>query len=98
MLQDVTHSLQSKLAVLNGLRSYAPAWAVSLTIVIVALVIALIVHAAILATARRVLSGRPYLRTILEATKEPTRLGFVIAAIAIALPTAPIDSNTESVL
>ena len=98
MLEDVAHDLQSKLAVLNGLRSYAPAWVVSLIIVIVALLVALAMHAVILVVARRVLGGRPYLRTILEATKEPTRLAFMIAALAIALPTVPVDSDTETVL
>lgn len=98
MLQDLTHDLQSKLAVLNGLRSYAPAWAVSLIIVVVALTVALVVHGILLAVARRVLGGRPYLRTIIEATKEPTRLALLIAALAIALPTAPVDADTESVL
>jgi small-conductance mechanosensitive channel len=98
MLQDVTQNLQSKLANLNGLRSYAPAWVVSLIILIVALAAALAVHTVILAVTRRVLGGRPYLRTILEATKEPTRLAFLIAAIAIALPTAPVDSDTEVIL
>jgi small-conductance mechanosensitive channel len=98
MLEDVAHDLQSKLAVLNGLRSYAPTWAVSLIIVIVALVVALAVHAVILVVARRVLGGRPYLRTILEATKEPTRVAFLIAALAIALPTVPVDSDTEAAL
>jgi small-conductance mechanosensitive channel len=83
---------------LNGLRSYAPAWVVSLVIVIVALAVALAVHAVILVVLRRVLRSRPYLRTILEATKEPTRLAFVIAALAIALPTAPVDSDTENAL
>jgi small-conductance mechanosensitive channel len=98
MLQDVTHDLQSKLALLNGLRSYAPAWVVSLIIVVVALAAALAIHSVLLAIARRVLGGRPYLRTILEATREPTRLAFLIAGLAVALPTAPVDSDTESVL
>ena len=94
MLENVAHDLQSKLAALNGLRSYAPAWVVSLIIVIVALAVALTVHAAILAVARRAFRARPYLRTILEATKEPTRFAFLIAALGIALPTAPVDSET----
>jgi small-conductance mechanosensitive channel len=98
MLQDLTHDLQAKLAVLNGLRSYAPAWAVSLIIVIVALAVALVVHCVLIAVARRVLGARPYLRTIIEATKEPTRLALLIAGLAIALPTAPVDADTESLL
>ncbi len=99
MLQDVTHDLQSKLAALNGLRSYAPAWAVSLIIVVVALLVALILHATLLVLLRRLFRGRrPYLETIIEATKEPTRLAFLMAGLAIALPTAPVDPGTEAVL
>ncbi|HUC51842.1 MAG TPA: mechanosensitive ion channel family protein [Xanthobacteraceae bacterium] len=99
MWRDVAQTLQAKLAVLNGLRSYAPGWAVSLVIVIVALAIALVLHAAILAAMRRALRDRQtYLRTVLDATKEPTRLAFVLAALAIALPTAPVDSDTRIVL
>jgi small-conductance mechanosensitive channel len=99
MWRDIAQTLQAKLAVLNGLRSYAPGWAVSLVIAIVALAIALVLHAAILAALRRALRDRQtYLRTILDATKEPTRLAFVLAALAIALPTAPVDSDTQIVL
>jgi small-conductance mechanosensitive channel len=47
---------------------------------------------------RRLLRNRrPYLRTILEATKDPTRLALLIAALAIALPTAPVASETENI-
>jgi small-conductance mechanosensitive channel len=99
MLQDVAHDLQSKLAVLNGLRAYAPAWAVSLVIVIIALALAWLLHATILTALRRLLRARkPYLRTILEATKDPTRLAFLIAALAVALPATPVDSDTQLVL
>jgi small-conductance mechanosensitive channel len=98
VLQDVAQNLQSELSGLRGLLSFAPPWAVSLIIVIVALAIALILHATILVTLRRLLRGRPYLRTILEATKDPTRFAFLIAALAVALPTAPVDSETENIL
>jgi small-conductance mechanosensitive channel len=48
--------------------------------------------------ALRLLRGRrPYLRSILEATKNPTRLGLLLA-FAIALPTAPLDVETTSIL
>jgi hypothetical protein len=49
--------------------------------------------------ALRLLRGRrPYLRSILEATKNPTRLGLLLLAFAIALPTAPLGAETTSVL
>ncbi len=99
MWRDATHNLQSELAGLNRLLSFAPPWAVSLIIVIVALIAAWLLHAAILVALRRLLGNRqPYLRTILDATNDPTRLAFLIAALAIALPTAPVDADTESVL
>jgi small-conductance mechanosensitive channel len=98
MFQDITHNLQAELTGLRGLLSFAPAWAVSLTVVIVALAAAWLLHAAILVSLRGLLRGRPaYFRTILDATKDPTRLAFLIVALAIALPTAPVASDTADV-
>jgi small-conductance mechanosensitive channel len=98
MWQDVALDLQSKLADLSHALSFAPAWAVTFVILVVAFTVAWLVHAAILVTLRRLLRNRrPYLRTILEATKGPTRLALLIVAVAIALPTAPVASGTESV-
>src|ERR1700722_1293879 len=98
MWQDIAHSLQAKLADIGNTLSFAPAWAVTFVILIVAFVVAWLVHAAILVTLRRLLRNRrPFLRTILEATKGPTRLALLIAATAIALPTAPVASGTESI-
>jgi small-conductance mechanosensitive channel len=99
MWQDLTQNLQSELTDLSKLLSFAPPWAVSLVVVIIALVVAWVVHTAILMALRRLLRNRqPYLRTILEATKDPTRLAFMIVALAVALPTAPVDSDTVGVL
>jgi small-conductance mechanosensitive channel len=98
MWQDIAHYLQAKLADIGNTLSFAPAWAVTFVILIVAFVVAWLVHAAILVTLRRLLRNlRPFLRTILEATKGPTRLALLIAATAIALPTAPVAAATESI-
>jgi small-conductance mechanosensitive channel len=98
MWQDVALDLQSKLADLSHALSFAPAWAVTFVILVVAFIVAWLVHAAILVTLRRLLRNRrPYLRTIVEATKGPTRLALLIVAVAIALPTAPVASGTESI-
>jgi small-conductance mechanosensitive channel len=98
MWQDVALDLQSKLADLSHALSFAPPWAVTFVILVVAFVVAWLVHTAILVTLRRLLRNRrPYLRTILEATKGPTRLALLIVAVAIALPTAPVASGTESI-
>jgi small-conductance mechanosensitive channel len=79
--------------------SYAPAWAVSFSLLVIAFVVAWLIHAAILAVVRRLLHGRrPYLQTILEATKNPTRFALLLLALAIALPTAPLGPDTEGAL
>jgi small-conductance mechanosensitive channel len=41
---------------------------------------------------------RPFLRTLLGATKGPTRLGLLLIALAIALPTTPLAGDTKEVL
>jgi hypothetical protein len=91
MWQDIEHNLQSELADIGSTLSFAPAWAASFVILVVAFALAWLVHAAILVVLRRLLRNRrPYLRTILEATKDPIRLALLIVALAIALPTAPV--------
>jgi small-conductance mechanosensitive channel len=56
-------------------------------------------HAAILAVLHRMLRGRrPYLLSILKATKNPARLGLLLLALAITLPTTPLEPETKAVL
>jgi small-conductance mechanosensitive channel len=95
MWQDV----QTGLRTLVGVLSVAPPWAVSLILLIGATLLAWLCYAAVLAVLRRLLSERrPYLWSVLEATKNPTRLGLLLAAFAITLPTAPLDAGTKSAL
>jgi small-conductance mechanosensitive channel len=99
MWQDISQNLQAKLDELRGALSFAPAWAVSFIILITAFIVAWLIHAVALVILRRLLRGRrPYLRTILEATKNPTRLALLLLALAIALPTTPLGYETEIVL
>ena len=99
MWQDIAQNLQAKLDELRGALSFAPAWAVSFIILVVAFIVAWLSHAAALVVLRRLLRGRrPYLRTILEATKNPTRLALLLLALAIALPTTPLGYDTEIIL
>ena len=66
---------------------------------VTAVIVAWLIHAAILAVLHRLLRGRrPYLQTILDATKNPTRLALLLLALAIALPTAPLEPDTKIVL
>jgi small-conductance mechanosensitive channel len=98
MWQNITRDLQAELTGLRGTFSFAPAWAVSLLIVVIALAAAWLLHAAILVTLRRLLRRQPsYFGTILEATKDPTRLAFLIVALAISLPAAPVAADTANI-
>ncbi len=95
----LTENLQAQLDALRRALSFAPAWAVSFIVLVTALAVAWIIHAAVLAGVRRLVRGRrPFLRSILEATKNPTRLGLLLLAFGIALPTAPLDHDTKDVL
>ena len=66
---------------------------------VTAIIVAWLVHAAILASLHRLLHGRrPYLQTILDATKNPTRLALLLLALAVTLPTAPLEPDTKIAL
>jgi small-conductance mechanosensitive channel len=99
MWQDIAQSLQAWFNAIGGVLSFAPPGAISLVILVTAVVIAWLVHAALLAVANRLLPGRwPYLKPILRATKNPTRLALLLIALAIALPTAPLGPETKEIL
>jgi small-conductance mechanosensitive channel len=83
----------------GGTLSFAAEWAVSAALLIGAAVAAWLLHAAILALVRRLLrQRRPFLRSVLAATKGPTRLGLLLLALAIALPTAPLGPDIKGIL
>ena len=99
MWQDVVQSAQSTLSAVGNALSFAPPWAVSLVLLVGATAAAWLLHAAILAVLRRLLRRRrPYLRSVLDGTRNPTRFGLLLVALAIALPTAPLRSDTKSVI
>jgi small-conductance mechanosensitive channel len=97
MWQDLTQNLQSELRAFRNALSFAPPWAVSGVLLVSAVVVAWLLHAAILAAVRRILRGRrPYLLSMLNATKNPARLGLLLLALAIALPTTPLEPETRA--
>ncbi|HUD85019.1 MAG TPA: mechanosensitive ion channel family protein [Xanthobacteraceae bacterium] len=99
MWQDLTQNAQAELSALGHALAFAPPWAVSFVVLVTAVAVAWLIHAVVLALVHRLLPGqRPYLRSILDATKNPTRLGLLLLAFAIALPTTPLDAETKSVL
>jgi small-conductance mechanosensitive channel len=96
MLQSAIQHLQSEYGVTLA---SATDWAVSAAILVGAAIVALLLHGAALFLARRVVGEREsYLRTMLTATKEPTRLALLLIALAVALPAAPLSSATAGVL
>ena len=97
MWQDLTQNLQSELRAFRNALSFAPPWAVSGVLLVSAVVVAWLLHAAILAAVQRILRGRrPYLLSMLNATKNPARLGLLLLALAIALPTTPLEPETRA--
>jgi small-conductance mechanosensitive channel len=76
---------------------FAPPWAVPILVLIVATAAAWIIHAATLVIMRRLLgTRRPYLLSVLDQTRNPTRLGLLLIAMAIALQSAPLGPDTRA--
>jgi small-conductance mechanosensitive channel len=99
MWPDLTQNLQSELRAFRNALSFAPPWAVSFVLLVSAVAVAWLLHAAILVVLRRILRGRrPYLLSMLNATKNPTRFGLLLFALAITLPTTPLGPETRAVL
>jgi small-conductance mechanosensitive channel len=96
MLQNAIQYLEDKLGVTLA---SATDWAVSAAILLGAAIVALLLHVGALALARRLIGEQQtFLRTVLAATKGPTRLASVLVALAITLPMAPLAGNTASTL
>ena len=92
MWQAIVERIRSEF---GGTLSSAADWALSAALLVGAGLAAWLLHAGILA-----LSGerRPYLRSVLGATKYPTRVALLLVALAIALSTAPLGPATKDFL
>jgi small-conductance mechanosensitive channel len=76
---------------------FAPPWAVSALVFVLATAAAWSIHAATLAIMARALgTRRPYLLSVLDQTRNPTRLGLLLIAMAIALQSAPLGTETRA--
>jgi small-conductance mechanosensitive channel len=99
MWQDLTQRIQSILNSFGNALSFAPRWAVALVIIAIALLAAWLLYAVILAVLQRFLRGRgPYLRSVLEQTKNPLLLALLLVALAVAVQAAPLGSDTRIVI
>ena len=96
MWQNILQGFQQELNRLSASFSFAPAWAIWATLLVCAFAVACFVHACLLAFLDRILrQRRPYLNRILTATKKPTRLALLLIALAVALPTAPLGTDSK---
>jgi small-conductance mechanosensitive channel len=96
MLRNTVERIQNRFGITL---TSATDWAVAATILVGAAIIALVLHAALLWLARRVMGERQsFLRTVLTATKGPTRLGLLLIALAIALPLTALPAETAKIL
>lgn len=99
MWHDFVVRARSILTDLGDTLSFAPPWAVSAVILFVATAAAWLLHALFIAGLRRLFGGsRPYLLSLLRATKNPARLALLLIALAIALPIAPLGSDSKLVI
>lgn len=97
MWQEFVNHVDSALTVVENAFSFAPPWIVSLIIVVGVTAAAWLLHGPILAIVLRLFhKRRPYLRSVLDETRNPTRLGLLLIAIAVALPTAPIGPELKA--
>jgi small-conductance mechanosensitive channel len=96
MWQTIVAHVQS---VFGGTFSSVTDWLISAALLAGAVIAALMAHTSALAVLRYVLRERkPFLRTVLGATKEPTRLGLVLIAVAIVLPATSFADNTKGLI
>ena len=82
----------------NELAAHAPAWAIDIAAVALAILVALGCHAILTAVARRVVDARAvFLTSLLAQTRGPTRLALIIIALSVATAVIPLDPSTAAI-
>ena len=99
MWQNLTQDIHSLVDAVAAFLSLAPAWVSSLVILVALAAAAWVLHAIIIAILRHLSNGRrPYLRSIVEQTKNPALLALLLVALAIALQTAPLTDAAKTLI
>lgn len=76
--------------------SAVPDWLLPVLLALGAVVVALAIHAALVATMRRWIgTNHPYLRSVFTNTKGATRLALIIVFVSIAVPAAPLSDGMQ---
>ena len=84
--------LATAFAQIRGLLDWAPDWMAAGILLVVAVLLAITVHAVLLALLTRVIPKKQiFLRTLVERTRGITRLALVIFLLGAALPVAPFE-------
>jgi small-conductance mechanosensitive channel len=82
----------------NELAAHAPAWAIDIAAVALAILIALGCHAILTAVARRMVDARAvFLTSLLAQTRGPTRFALIIIALSVASAVIPLDPSTAAI-
>jgi small-conductance mechanosensitive channel len=90
--QTIQATWSRSASALRATVAWLPDWALAIGALVIAIAVALLAHAIAVAVVRRALgSHRVFLRSLLAQARAPTRLAFIIAALALALPAAPLD-------
>ena len=99
MGHDLPQGIQSFLRAVADTLSHAPPWAATAAIFAALIVAAWIVHATVVAVLRRLSrESRPYLRSVVEQTKNPALFALLLIALAIALETAPLANDAKTLI
>ncbi len=91
-------ALTNALAEMRAALAWAPDRVVGALILALAAAVALSIHGMVRALVRRLLRNHPYARSLLARTAWLSRAALLVLALVIALPTAPFDPDTTSIL
>jgi small-conductance mechanosensitive channel len=81
----------------DELAAHAPAWAIDIAALALAILVALALHAILIAAARRVVDAHAvFLSALLAQTRGPTRLALIIIALSIAVAAIPLGPSTAA--
>jgi small-conductance mechanosensitive channel len=99
MWNDLVQGIQSYVDAVGDTLSRAPPWAASLVILAALVAGAWILRAVGVAVLRRLSrENHPYIRSVVEQTKNPALFALLLVALAIALQTAPLAQDIRTLI
>lgn len=70
--------------------AWAPPWTVSVGLIVVAVLVALVVHFTLVKVVRRWLATDAFWAALAVRTRRPTRMAFIVASLSLAVSVAPL--------